>query len=298
MHIVTTENFCEATASLWLGDALEFLKSLSDNSVDLLLTSPPYFVGKEYDRSRSLADFKAELARVMPEIARTLKPGGSLCWQVGNHVERSRVTPLDTAVYPIVDQFPEFILRNRIVWTFGHGVHTSNRFSGRHETILWYTKGDGYFFDLDPVRIPQKYPGKRYYKGPKKGEWSGNPLGKNPGDVWDIPNVKSKHPEKTEHPCQFPTALAGRLVQALCPPGGLVVDPYMGAASTGVSALMHGRSFAGSDLEPRYLRVATKRVRDFVAGVAKIREDKPVRQPKGDEAVAMLPDHFLLARGG
>ncbi len=74
---------------------------------------------------------------------------------------------------------PTLLLRNRVVWTFGHGLHSPTRFSGRHETILWFTKGDNYTFNLDAVRVPQKYPGKRHYKGLKKGKFSGNPLGKN-----------------------------------------------------------------------------------------------------------------------
>ena len=70
------------------------------------------------------------------------------------------------------------ILRNRIIWTFGHGLNSTQRFSGRHEMILWFTKGEQYCFNLDCIRVPQKYPGKRYYKGEHKGELSGNPYGK------------------------------------------------------------------------------------------------------------------------
>src|ERR1041384_3300304 len=92
--------------------------------------------------------------------------------------------------------------------------------------FLRYSKGRRYRFDLNAVRVPQKYPGKKHYKGPKKGKLSGNPKGKNPSDVWEIPNVKSRHVEKTKHPCQFPVALVQRLVRALTLPGSLVVDPF------------------------------------------------------------------------
>src|SRR5262249_1015178 len=151
--------------------------------------------GKEYDTSLSIQDFTADHERLAPLLLRALKPGASLCWQVGHHVQRGVVVPLDAVVYPIFSAQAELSLRNRLGWTFGHGVHANRRFSGRHETILWFTKGDRYKFNLDAVRIPQKYPGKRYYKGPNRGQWSGNPLGKNPSDVWEIPNVKSKHIE-------------------------------------------------------------------------------------------------------
>lgn len=170
--------------------------------------------------------------QLAPLLVRALKRGGSLCWQVGHHVNKGVVTPLDAIAYTIFSKHKDLLLRNRIVWTFAHGVHASRRFSGRHETVLWFTKGTDYTFDLDSVRVPQKYPGKRYYKGPKKGELSGNPLGKNPSDVWDIPNVKANHIEKTEHPCQFPVALAQRLIRALTKPGELIVDPFLGSGTS------------------------------------------------------------------
>ena len=94
-------------------------------------------------------------------------------------------------------------MKNRIVWHFEHGLHLKHKFSGRYETILWFVKTDKYIFDLDKVRVPQKYPGKVGYKGKNKGKYSGNIKGKNPSDVWIIPNVKSFHKEKTIHPCQF-----------------------------------------------------------------------------------------------
>jgi adenine-specific DNA-methyltransferase len=208
-------------------DAFQFLAKLKPSSVDLIVSSPPYCMGKEYDTSHSIEDFKADQLHLAPLLVRALRDGGSLCWQVGHHVQNGVTVPLDAIVYPIFAAQEGLFLRNRIVWTFGHGVHASRRFSGRHETILWFTKGHDYHFNLDAVRVPQKYPGKRHYKGPKKGEWSGNPLGKNPSDVWDIPNVKSRHIEKTDHPCQFPVALVQRLIRALVPAQGFVVDPFM-----------------------------------------------------------------------
>ncbi|MGO4128851.1 site-specific DNA-methyltransferase [Inquilinus sp. YAF38] len=281
-----------------MGDALDCLERLSPASVDLIVTSPPYFVGKEYDASQSVKDFVAEIRRVLPAMMRCLKPGGSLCWQVGNHVQNGRLTPLDAVIVAELQSDNIFLLRNRIVWTFGHGVHEGKRFSGRHETVLWYTKGAEYHFDLDASRVPQLYPGKRHYKGPKKGSWSGNPLGKNPGDVWDIgdvwgiPNVKASHIEKTEHPCQFPTALVRRLVVALSPKGGLVVDPYLGSGTSAVSALLEGRNAVGCDLERKYLQIAESRIQSLIQGNLPVREDIPVRMPDPDESVAKLPPHF------
>ena len=279
---------------VFLGDAFEFLRSLKTNSVDLVVSSPPYFMGKEYDSSSNVSDFVSAHGKLRKHLIRILKPNGSICWQVGHHVSNKVVIPLDAIVYQVFSRSTKLILRNRIIWTFGHGVHCRTRFSGRHETILWFTKGDGYHFDLDAVRIPQKYPGKRHYKGPHHGEPSGNPLGKNPGDVWEIPNVKARHVEKTEHPCQFPIALAQRLVRALCPEGGLVVDPYLGSGSTAIAALKEHRQFLGCDNNPKYVEMARTRIDELKAGTLQIRQfDLPVLKPSKSQAVARLPAEWL-----
>lgn len=282
----------DSVASLFSLDAVHFLKSLPDESVDLVITSPPYFIGKAYDTSKCVSDFEDEIMRVGAEMVRILKPGASLCWQVGSHVQGGNYVPLDALVYAAHRSQSELKLRNRIVWTFDHGVHVKRRFSGRHETILWYTKGSEYFFDLDAVRVAQKYPGKRYYKGPRKGQWSGNPLGKNPGDVWAIPNVKAKHVEKTEHPCQFPVALARRLILSMSRPGATVVDPYMGSGTTGLAALLTGRNFKGTDVSKEYVDIAETRLKGASEGSVAYREDKPIRSPGSTEAVARRPSHF------
>jgi adenine-specific DNA-methyltransferase len=284
----------EIRARLELKDAFEFLAELDAGSVDLFVSSPPYCMGKEYDTSVSTSDFVADHERLAPLLVRALKDGGSLCWQVGHHVQNGVVVPLDALVYPIFAAQQNLFLRNRIVWTFAHGVHARRRFSGRHETILWLTKGHEYHFNLDAVRVPQKYPGKRHYKGPRKGEWSGNPLGKNPSDVWEIPNVKYRHIEKTSHPCQFSVALVQRLVRALVMPKGLVVDPFMGSGTSAVAAALEGRRFAGCDIEKDYVAIARKRIADAKEGQAKFRPlERPIYEPSGNEAVARRPPHFV-----
>lgn len=299
----------DATATLWAGDAVDFLRSLEPASVDLIVTSPPYFIGKEYDTSVSPADFLTEIKRVTRQMTRVLKPGGGLCWQVGTHVKDGTVVPLDMLIGSALLKSRSLVMRNRLIWTFNHGTHARTRFSGRHETVLWYSKGDVRHFDLDAARIPQTYPGKRHYKGPNKGALSGNPLGKNPGDVWEagevwrIPNVNANHVEKTAHPCQFPTALVRRLIRALCPEGGLVVDPYAGSATTAVSAVLEGRNFAGSDVEPRYLDIGARRLVALADGDLKVRADVPAFVPTGRESVAVRPPHFYagedrVGRGG
>jgi adenine-specific DNA-methyltransferase len=281
------------TNVLFNGDCLRLIRRIPDNSVDLTITSPPYCIGKEYEVSRSVQDFVAAHKIVLPEIVRITRDGGSICWQVGYHVKKNAAYPLDYPVFEILSEINAVTLRNRLIWTFGFGMHQTSRFSGRHETILWFTKGSEYFFDLDSVRTPQKYPGKRSYKGPRKGQWTCNPMGKNPGDVWEIPNVKAAHVEKVEHPCQFPVALAERLVRALCPPNGIVLDPYMGSASTGVAAIITGRRFFGAEINRRYQSIAYERLLKAEAGTIQIRPiDQPIYIAGPNDAVARRPIHF------
>ncbi|ENU1215711.1 TPA: site-specific DNA-methyltransferase [Pseudomonas aeruginosa] len=305
MNSMVELNIPKPRADLLHGNSLDLINQYGDGHFSLIVTSPPYFIGKEYDTSRCTKEFLKLHEELLPKLLRTLKPGGSLCWQVGYHVADGALTPLDFLVHQAMSKHEELVLRNRIVWMFRHGANCQKRFSGRHETILWYTKGDDYNFFLDDVRVPQLYPGKRHYKGDKKGEHSGNPLGKNPSDVWeeelksdvwDIPNVKARHIEKTGHPCQYPTALVGRLVKALCPKDGWVLDPFAGSGSTGVAAILEGRNFVGFDTDEQYLTFAKERIDAALAGNAKVREDKPVRKPQPNEAVSQRPDHFKSSK--
>jgi adenine-specific DNA-methyltransferase len=260
-------------------DNLEFLAKLPDETIQLIVTSPPYNIGKSYERRTDRDQYIAEQRAVISECVRVLRPGGSICWQVGNHVDDGEIFPLDSLLYPVFKEHG-LKLRNRIVWHFGHGLHCSRRFSGRYEVILWFTKGDDYVFNLDSVRIPSKYPNKKHFKGPNVGQLSGNPLGKNPSDVWEIPNVKSNHVEKTIHPCQFPVELVERLVLALSSPGDPVLDPYMGVGSAVVAALKHDRIGYGCDVVPEYVDVAWQRVRELAAGRLRVRQmGKPVYDP-------------------
>jgi adenine-specific DNA-methyltransferase len=274
-------------------DAFKFLSQLPAGSIDLIVSSPPYCMGKSYENSVDSADFQIMHERLAPLLVRALRNGGSLCWQVGHHVHNGVVTPLDAIVYAILSDQKELFLRNRIVWTFAHGVHASRRFSGRHETVLWFTKGKDYVFDLDAVRVPQKYPGKRHYKGPKKGEYSGNPLGKNPSDVWEIPNVKANHIEKTSHPCQFPVALVQRLIRALVPNNGLVSDPFLGSGTSAVAALVEQRKFIGCEIKSEYVTIARKRIMNAKKNALSFRPvEKPIFVPISTQAVAKRPPHF------
>ena len=289
------------------GDCRELLAGIPSESVDLVVTSPPYNVGKIYEKSMPLEKYLHNQEPVVAELDRVLASTGSICWQVGNYVQKGEVFPLDIFFYDLFKS-RGLKLRNRIIWRFHHGLHASRRFSGRYETILWFTKSDQYIFNLDPVRVPAKYPGKRHFKGPKRGLPSGNPLGKNPSDiwdvvqqdwetgVWDIPNVKANHPEKTKHPCQFPVELVERCVLALTHPEGVVLDPYCGVGSTIIAALQHGRRALAAEQDADYIAITHERIQRFIQGTLPLRPlGKPIHRPTGKERVAQIPMEWTNA---
>ena len=260
-------------------DNLTYMRRFGDGMMNLIVTSPPYNLGKSYEQQSSLEAYLEHQDRVISECVRLLNASGSICWQVGNYVEKGEVVPLDNVLYPLFKKHG-LKLRNRIIWHFGHGLHCSRRFSGRYETINWWTKSDGYIFHLDPVRVPAKYPNKKYFKGPNVGKLSGNPKGKNPSDVWVFPNVKNNHVEKTIHPCQFPVELVERLVLSMTDRGDTIFDPYMGVGSSVIAALMHQRKGYGCDTEKEYVDVAWERVRALQSGKLRTRPmGKPVYDP-------------------
>ncbi|MBM3403949.1 MAG: site-specific DNA-methyltransferase [Bacteroidetes bacterium] len=291
--------------SILNGDCLTILKRIEDNRFDLILTSPPYNIGKSYETKTSIEKYLETQEEIISELVRVLSYEGNLCWQVGNYIDKGEVFPLDIYYYQIFKRLG-FKLRNRIIWYFGHGLHASNRFSGRYESVLWFSKTDDYIFNLDRVRVPAKYPGKLHFKGPKKGQPSGNHLGKNPSDIWqileqdwekamwNIPNVKSNHPEKTTHPCQFPIELVERCVLALTNEGSWVLDPFMGVGTTVIGAIKNNRNGMGIEKEKEYCQIAEKRVRDLKDGNLKTRPiTKPIHKPKEKDKLAQFPKEWI-----
>jgi adenine-specific DNA-methyltransferase len=255
-----------------------------NGTLQLVVTSPPYNLGKEYEKRLKLDQYVEQQAAVIRECVRALKSTGSICWQVGNYVDGRQIIPLDTILYPIFADLG-LKMRNRIIWHFEHGLHCSKRFSGRYETIIWFTKSDNYVFNLDGVRVPQKYPGKKHFKGPRAGEYSGNPLGKNPGDLWVIPNVKNNHVEKTVHPCQFPVELIERLVLSMTNEDDWVYDPFLGTGTSIIAAVRHGRLGAGSEIHSKYIEIARERINLELAGNLRTRPmGRPVYDPTGSNS--------------
>jgi adenine-specific DNA-methyltransferase len=292
-------------------DCLKFAKKLPAKSVQLIVTSPPYNISKEYEKKVSIDNYLEFHSNVIDECKRILKPKGSICWQTGNYIYKNHysksVVPLDIEFYNLFKQ-KDFHLRNRIIWSFGHGLNNTNRLSGRYEVISWYTFTNEYLFKLDEVRVKQKYPGKRSYRGSSKGKVSGNIKGKNPSDFWDdediifneiktdtwknIPNVKGNHIEKTDHPCQYPIALVSRLIKLLSNKNHLVFDPFIGAGTTAVSGIINGRRVAGCDNNEEYYKIAVHNIKQALNGTLRVREDKPNYRPNKNISVTSVPDEW------
>ncbi len=297
------------TDALFINKPIEIAtKSIEDESIDLVVTSPPYNIGKEYEKERrlSLDEYIDWLEVIIKEIEPKLSKSGSIVWQTGNHVSDTEIFPLDILTYPIFKKLG-FKLRNRVIWQFNFGLHAQKRLSGRYETALWFTRSDEYTFNLDPIRVPQLYPGKRKSNA-DGGKLSGNPKGKNPSDfwefsaeeffrnepIWKIPNVKSNHVEKTSHPCQFPFALAERFILACSNPGDTILDPFLGSGTTVLAAYANGRNSIGVDLDKNYIKISKARLEELKKGTLRIRPGyKNVIKPNKKQKVAKVPDEWL-----
>lgn len=303
-----------ASSAIVEGDAFELLDKIPDKSVKLVLSSPPYNIGKAYERGlfKTQNDYRVWMRRFIRKLVKKVRPDGHICWQVGNHIADGNVEPLDYLFHPIFSGLG-CKLRNRVIWTFNFGLHAQQRFSGRYETLLWFTRSDDYTFNLDPIRVPQLYPGKRHArgKGDKAGKPSGNPLGKNPSDfwefnpegafitdpIWNIPNVKANHPEKVDgHPCQFPSEVADRCILAMTSPGDVVLDPFVGTGTAVICAEGRSRVGIGFELDSAHAADANNRLELFRRGELPLRwAGTPPASPKLSDRVARVPDEWLEA---
>ncbi|MFX1284113.1 MAG: DNA-methyltransferase [Promethearchaeota archaeon] len=243
-------------------DFLKFSKKIPEKYVDLIITSPPYNIGKEYEKRYPLDDYLKWSKYVLNECKRILKNTGSIFYQVGTYVgNKGAHYPWDIMLFPIFIDLG-FIPRNRIVWIRQHGTHAKYKFSNRHETVLWFTKAETYKFHLDEIRVPQIYPKKKNYRKCKDyGKFTSDPRGKNPGDVWAFRNVKHNHEEQTEHPCQFPEDFVARIILSTTDPNDIVLDPFIGSGTTAIVARDFNRRFIGCEIVKKYVDIANHRLK-------------------------------------
>lgn len=248
------------TTLLYRGDCVELLTAVGLPVFDLTVTSPPYNIGKAYERPLTLAEYVSWSETWMKSLYSCTSDSGQFWLNLGyvGVPSAGKAVPLP---YLLWDKSPFYFVQE-VVWNYGAGVAARRSFSPRNEKFLWYVRDpDDYHFDLDAVRDPDvKYPNQR-----KNGKLKCNPLGKNPTDVWAFPKVTSgrdrSSKERTGHPAQFPKAVIDRVVRACSARGGLVLDPFLGSGTTTEVAHELGRPAVGIEIRSDYLDIAITRLR-------------------------------------
>lgn len=236
-------------------DAISGLDRIPDGSIDLILTDPPYGLGKDYGNDsdkQASAEYLAWTERWIDAVLPKLKPTGSLyiflTWRYSPEIFvmlKQRMTMLNEIIW------------DRRVPSMGGSVRN---FTSVHDTIGFFAKGKGHYFDLDAVRIPydavtKKARSRSIFVGAKWLE-----LGYNPKDVWSVSRLHKEDPERADHPTQKPLEIIERMVRASCPPGGIVLDPFMGSGTTAIAARRCGRHFVGFELNPDYCQIIQDRL--------------------------------------
>ncbi|RFU48783.1 site-specific DNA-methyltransferase [Paraburkholderia sp. DHOC27] len=245
-------------------DFLTDVVNLPDASIDLILADPPYGLGKDYGNDsdmRSGDDF-LDWTRGWLELAiPKLNPTGSLyifcTWQYAPEIFcflKTRLTMVNEIIW------------DRRVPSMGG---TTRRFTSVHDNIGFFAVSKDYYFDLDPVRIPydavtKKARSRKLFEGSKWLE-----LGYNPKDVWSVSRLHRQHAERVDHPTQKPLEIVERMVLASCPPGGRVLDPFMGSGTTAVACARQGREFVGYEINESYCAIARERVSAAASAVSR-----------------------------
>jgi len=252
---------------LYKGDALDILTRIPPSSIALTVTSPPYNIGKEYERKLPLADYLGWSKRWIDLVWRATAENGSFWLNLG-YVPipgRGKAVPLTYLLWPHLP----FFLVQEVVWNYAAGVASTKMFSPRNEKWLWLVRDpNDYTFNLDAVRDPDvKYPNQK-----KNGKLRVNQSGKNPTDVWQIPKVTTGQgmtgqrasPERTAHPAQFPEAVIRRIILACSNPGDVILDPFGGSGTTASVALESGRGCVSIELLPEYVDISLKRLKNQI----------------------------------
>ncbi len=237
-----------------LGDARKVLKKLPNNCIHLMVTSPPYNVGKEYDEDLTLGEYLDFIGEVMREVYRVLVWGGRICFNVAN-LGRKPYIPLHAY---LIQRFEEigFLFRGEIIWDKGDAVSGSSTAWGswcsasnpilrdQHEYIIVMSKGD---FKRE--------------KGCKEDTITREEFLEFTRSVWRFPPESAT---KVGHPAPFPEELPYRCIQLYTFKGDVVLDPFVGSGTTCIAALRSGRHFVGIDVEEEYVKIAEKRIREVL----------------------------------
>jgi adenine-specific DNA-methyltransferase len=256
-----TPYFSDNNCMLYCADSVKVQKILPSELFGLVITSPPYNIGKEYETVMSVDDYILWTKKWTRETCRLITNNGSFLLNLGyvSIESKGHAVPLP---YLLWNEIPLFF-NQEIVWNYSAGVACKNYLSPRNEKILWFVKNkDNYVFNLDEIRDKNvKYPNSK-----KHGKLRVNTLGKNPSDVWEIAKVTTgqnrSSSERTAHPCQFPTDLIDRLVLGFSEKDGIVFDPFVGSGTTIESCIRHGRFCVGFEIREDYCEIAKRRIKN------------------------------------
>lgn len=226
------------------------MEEIEPGSVDLIVTSPPYGLGLEYEEKASLADYCTFIDLWVKELPRILSDKGQLWLNVGfGRFRTNQLLPLTYLYYRRI----QLHFLQEIVWQFDTGGVQRRKFPNRTERWMWYCKDpSNYTFNVDLIRIQPENDDKR-----------NNPVGKSPTDLWYFHHVTATGPckdEKTEHPCQFPQSMIQRIVTLCSEPGDSVLDPFAGSGTVGVICKLLKRDCTLIEIEPRYCDIAADRI--------------------------------------
>ena len=236
-------------------DCMDLLKSLPDESIDLILADPPYFKILEcgWDNQWSTEkDYLAWCKDWTAEAVRVLKPGR--CFYVWG------TTKTDTFLkykLDILNKMPNMVYQNWIIWNYDWGGRTKKTFPRKHEDLLMYSKGNKFLFNGDDVRIPYKM------KTNIRKTAFNNPRGKLPTDTWTKNNHTTSKEYAGWHPAQKPIALLERIVKANTEPGDVVLDFFSGAGSTAIAAIKNNRDFIGCEFDIDYYNKSLQRIKEL-----------------------------------
>lgn len=229
---------------LILGDCLSVLPTIESESIDLLIADPPYNLGKDYGNNHDIKGFDEYLdfsRSWLDEAHRVLKPTGTMYIFMGFR--------FISYLYDILDRDLKMHFCSWIVWHYTQGMGKTRGFSPRHDDILMFTKSKNFLFDLDAIRVPQKFYRER-----------NNMRGANPGDVWQFSHVHYCNENRQNHPTQKPEGLIERMVLASSPSEGRVLDPFSGSGTTLRVCQQLNRAGIGIELNPDYLQSSKERL--------------------------------------
>jgi len=238
------------------GDALELFSGIESGSVDLIIADPPYNLGKDYGNNHDFKGFEEYLyfsSMWLKQAHRVLKTTGTIYVFMG--------VRFISYLYDIMDRKLKMFFNSWICWHYTQGMGKTLGFSPRHDDILMFNKSQKTTFNLDDVRVPQKYYRAR-----------NNMRGANPGDVWKFSHVHYCNSNRQEHPTQKPEGLIERMVLASSDKGNMVLDPFSGSGTTLRVCQQLGRNCIGFELNPDFVEMTKERLGKPFSGFDSIDE--------------------------